>query len=305
MHHPRKTDFIRSFLANHTFTALLAYYLLFVFILSLSMAGSLAFNLYIESYNKPQINLGYLFWYSLVSLHGFQPSSGFDFFGTSYFYSILVSISSILLPSIFFGTVIFKIIIPTQSMFVMRNKISVFPSKDSASQANPLMAICCYSSSRLTLLNLEFKVYARIFSPRQTTYYQIRNINLPTTTDDLPVPLPDVPILVTVPVFIGSNEEITSKVENSLVFSLDQDTRLKLNKVGELEFDTDLGDSCQLLFIISGYIPKLNSGFTEIHTYEIPEAVEYKKFEEFHIDFTLDKTRKVTIKNWDAFDSKR
>lgn len=302
MMHPHKTDFIRSFLANHTFTTLLAYYLLFVFILSLSMAGSLAFNLYIENYNKAQINLGYLFWYSLVSLHGFQPNSGFDFFGTSYFYSILLSIFSILLPSVFFGTVIFKIIIPTQSMFVMRNKISVFPSKLDSFQTNCLMGICCYSSSRLILLNLEFKVYARVFSPRQTMYYQIRNISLPITTDDLPVPLQDVPILVTIPVHVNI-EETTSKIENSLIFLLSQDNNLQLCKVGKLDFNAELGDRCELLFIISGHVPKLNSSFTEIHTYEIPKTVEYKKFEEFQIEFTLDKTNKVTIKNWDAFDS--
>jgi hypothetical protein len=305
MKHPYKRDRFRTFLATHSFPVLIGYYLLFV--ATFSLFFSLSFFLYLTFYGNSVSNLPFLFWYSFAYLHGFQIKCSFFNSNVNSYFSIILSIGSVIFPTIFLGAFVFKFLIPSKPIFIMRKKISIFSPHDQP--FNNTLGIYSYSSSPLEMINLKFQVYARIFSPRQMSYYQIRNVKLPITTDDLPVPILYVPILVTVPVGIidkqlnntnleKTNKESNINYENRLLFRT-ANNKISLIKVGRHNFKYEQGDRCQLLLIISGKIPKLNNDFTEVHTYNLPEDIEYKRHQELLLKFI---DNRVIITNWEDFD---
>jgi hypothetical protein len=265
--HPIVRDRLRTYLAQRSLIALVCQYILLTGLISLLIAVAWLFPIHAASSAQEFL---WKWWYAFVFIYGYQPAPPDEFLGASYVLTTILSVLSVVLPTLILGAVIFKIFVPHQKLLIYRNHLALVRDNE-----GDYLYIYFYIASQLRFVNLDIAVYARTLLKRFTHQFPLHTYRVDTEYSYISLPYSLVPSRIVVPVTIkqGGRSEHTSG-DRQLVFNY-QDGRLQIEKVCDVDIIPQDGDQVELDLIISADIPDLNIKFGEHHRYILPDAARF------------------------------
>lgn len=248
--HPFQTNRLGTFLAKNSLLRLILYYVFLTIGLSL-IIGCLYNSL---DQNNPDNSLLDWITYTFSQLLGAEPAPDFDA-NLSLSQIILFWIGSaigVLLPAVVLGTVIFKLF-TGQNTFVFREAISVYTRKDKSYR----LTISFYNATNLDIMAVNINAISRRTSGKGGR-------RLKTLIDNPPkVWLYSNP---QIPYRFHINLEPGDVVVNGEKYELVSIKGIKMDLVNEI------------VVYVSGNVPDLGIDVHQVHTYRIPENVQYGKY---------------------------
>lgn len=290
--HPIIRDQFRTFLAHRNVITLVLLYIVITALFSLFVAvmwtiGARANSSFVDE-------IAWKLWYSFVFIYGYQPELPSMYSEGSQLVSVPLSVASIAFPTLLLGAVVFKILLPNEKIVIFRNKLSL---TNNGSQG--LLHINFYIGSNLRFINLDTKIYARTFTRHLRYEFPLRTHILETEgTALIPLPYSLVPTRVNLPILVNADEIDSDDIHAQMIFT--NTDKLRLVKVNDMEIIGEDGDECELIIVVTGTIPELDSDFVEFHRYLIPDDVNYPDTFEIMTEFDL-KNERSTTKGWDKF----
>ena len=235
------------------------------------------FAILFKNFEPPQHSLKFWWYYTFMYfLGGSVP--GKEVILTSNYSYILYGIGkilSMLLPSLFFGLIVFKVFIPPK-IITFKKKCNIFMNDSN----QPVLAIRFYSSTKLRLINIDLKVTARFTKLRedQKTHF-IKNVDLNLKNNSWKLAVTHVPFTIYIP------------LEES-------DFNYETKEISHIQ-GKDFTD-CTLLVSLNGKCPDLNSEFQQFHNYKIPNDLDWSRFND--IDSKDYSMKSVNWDGWSDFD---
>ena len=274
--HPRTGDSIRAFLAKNGFFSLIVIYVILTSVVSLI----LAVFYHITSLNK----MNFLIWWQFAFLQLYDitlPVIQIETASLQFFVLAVGEIFKVVLPSLLLGATVFKFFI-SPKVFTFRNSCSVFFHEE---RKENVLAVRLYSSTRLTLLDLQFRAIARLPRQRLTTLEPyIKNVLLRTSSIIWPVAITHTPYTLYIPLMdsdIGERNGIK-----------------RLYCIQGHGFENEL----ILTILVTAKAPELGSEIIESFSYSVSRDIEWKKFDDIIVDFRQLNNAK-SWKGWDTFDA--
>jgi hypothetical protein len=274
--HPRTRDEFRSLLARHSFQWLVGAFV--VLVLAVAALGAVVLWLYRDF---PRESFWWWWKQCLLLVAGQSPDSGaFNDAFISSLIQVTLTLAGLVLPAIILGIIVFKAFI-SKEVFTSRRDIVLMKSADLGARdqrelekcdGGPYcLAVRIYSSTRLALVEVKFRFYARIRERSPTGSKTVRNYELTVCKKEWPIALTHVPYTVLIPLL---PEDVVEDRTSGMV---------------ELVAIQGNGPAAQsrLLLHISGNIPALNAPFFEGHWFETDSAVSQDPFGEIEVDYDL------------------
>jgi hypothetical protein len=264
--HPIHTEHTRKFIAQHSFTQLIIYYIFINIVASLFfsilMLGTTDFN-FIDIYK-----------YNLFEILG-QDTSIIEISHNSYniIFNFIIRFLSILFPTVLLGLIVYKLfMIP--NIFVFRDKISFFKND----RAENTLVIRFYNGTKLLLSPVNVEIYARVKKYRQTGEPHLENHKIFTKT--WPISFPKVPFSIYLP-----------------CIQYDKEKRIFLVKY--MNEEIEINQETVLFIMINGNISKLDKNFNEEHFITL-KNISFNQFTDIHVDYDKPPS---TWMGWNSFDN--
>lgn len=290
MKHPIVTDRIQTFIAKNGFLRLLFLYLLFTLIFSVIIA--LIWDwLSLQSFDM-EAHI-YRVWYSFVFLYGYQPNLEVGFEDGSKLIAVLLSVGSVILPTVLLGAFVFKILLPKKARVIFRDRATVFIDENRGS----FIAIHCYLGSRLHYVDWVFKAYLRAYVENKKTEFPLKTYPINLVKTDVPLPYTLMPTRILIP--FTTNSKDSSPDHNPGIVLEQVGDHYQLVRVGYEDLSQYEIVDYEIIVLTSGKMPELGTDFIESKTYH---ASDIDFSEQFEIETTFDmRNEKGTVRGWDRF----
>lgn len=281
--HPRNHFAIRRFIAEQSLTRLIG-----LFVLSIALLAGLL-SIVAAQATEPAIP-----WYRLwndifIELMGKEQDWSQHALWFSAPVRTLLATLALIIPSLFFGLVVYK-------FFVLQKNVIVFRSQCELNDDQTAIIIHFYIASALQTHNVRIEAFLRTYQAHlenaDQAGYPMNTIPLALGVDScFPLPFSRVPSRVEVPLVGQQGGPV-------IAISTDQVTIQHAERCLELVFAQR--DFCQLVIVVSGDVPDLQSQFREVHSYDLPAALSAKPLPLLITQFSR-KRQRFVVENWRDF----
>lgn len=257
--HPKNLDKLRTFIAKRNLIVLILYYVLVVFGVSFFL-GLFFFWL------SGQSAIGPIQWalYTFVNLFSSDlPNSNISIPSQSMPIYILVKILSVILPTLFLGSIVFKIFI-VPKILVFRKDCLIYYSKKRSCY---VIAFRFYSATQLMIYGLNISAVARINmkSHKGSNTGFISNESLALDKSFFATMSPHLPFTIVLPLKEGDVE-------------IQNDQRKLVSTQGHR-----FKDKVRITLLLTGSIPEIGTSIVEKYSYLVPKQMTWKMFEHFDV----------------------
>jgi len=277
--HPHVGDRFRTFLARYTLPQLVGMLVL--------LLGLVAASLAVLFWKTQPTGQTHSYWYwwreTALRLCGFKtPVEDSTHQTVRSVAQLVAALCGLIIPALALGIVVFKAFVG-RTVFRTRNRIALMLFDGQLS-----LVFRLYSSTKVQLMDLDFKVFARVPGTNERGGRILDNVELPvgSAKQHWPLALPHVPYSVPVPLQTGD---------------LDPQTGALVKVLGRA-----IPDGCNLLLTSHGRIPELGTEFIETHWYDTKSHILAGDYGEVIVDYPRNlKTWKGSRgwTGWDDFDA--
>lgn len=257
--HPKNLDKFRTFIAKRSLIVLILYYILAVFFVSFCL-GVLFFLV------SGQSSIGLIQWvlYTFVNLFSSDlPYGNISISSQSLPIFLVVKILSVILPTLFLGSIVFKIFI-VPKILVFRKDCLIYYSKKRNCY---VIAFRFYSATQLLIYGLNISAVARINkeSHKSSNTGFISNESLSLDKSFFATMSSHLPFTIILPLKDGDVEI--------------QENQRKLVSIQGHHFI----DNVRITLLLTGSIPEIGTSVVEKYSYLVPKQMAWKMFEHFEV----------------------
>ncbi|EGN75601.1 hypothetical protein A28LD_0646 [Idiomarina sp. A28L] len=294
--HPQKKFKIRQYIATRSILRLALDYIAINAAIAILLATALVL---ITGDSSQGINYIYFIY---TELFGKEPNWSLpDRFMYQNIRAFLATLS-LLSPSLFLGIIIYK-------FFVLKRDNIVFRSMCDVDEENGerFLNIHFYISSSLHLYNLRFTAFIRTYEKCRENasgkLYPMNTFPLMLNGDSFyPLPYNYVPSRFRIKIKESPINGVRSE-NPSIVIGDDQIIEVHTSD-RKIRLDRKAGDFCELYVVAAGEVPDLQSQFSELKCYRIPEDISASPLPEMVTRFVRDEDC-FEVDNWPDFEGNK
>ncbi|WP_127347837.1 hypothetical protein [Pseudidiomarina mangrovi] len=281
--HPRNHFAIRRFIAAQSLTRLIG-----LFILSIVMLAAVL-SIIAAQAAEPAVP-----WYRLwndmfIELMGKEQDWSHHALWFSAPVRALLATLALIIPSLFFGLVVYK-------FFVLQKDVVIFRSQCELNEQQTAVVVHFYIASALQTHNVRIEAFVRTYQAQlenaDQSGYPMNTIPLQLGADScFPLPFSRVPSRVEVPIAGQQGGPVIALAADSIAIEMGSN---------RIELALQQRDFCQLVMVISGEVPDLQSQFREVHSYDLPAALSHAPLPAMITQFNR-KRQRFMVENWRDF----
>lgn len=281
--HPRNHFAIRRFIATQSLTRLIG-----LFVLSIALLAGLL-SIVAAQAVEPAVP-----WYRLwndmfIELMGKEQDWSHHALWFSAPVRALLATLALIIPSLFFGLVVYK-------FFVLQKDVIVFRAQCELNPQQSAIVIHFYIASALQTHNVRIEAFLRTyqahFENAEHAGYPMNTIPIVLGADScFPLPFSRVPSRVEVPLVGQQGGPLIRLNSDYITISMAEQ---------EIELALQQRDFCQLVIVVSGEVPDLQSQFREVHSYDLPAALSRQPLPAMVTQFSR-KRQRFMVENWRDF----
>ncbi|MGA7801357.1 MAG: hypothetical protein WCC36_11160 [Gammaproteobacteria bacterium] len=297
MSHPYRHDRLRTLLARHRLSTLIAGYIAF----TAAAAGIL--GLLWWAINGPRHGfspavLGEAAWHCFAFLYGLQSEVIPALATGSRLVDTVLAVSGLILPAILLGAVVFKIFVPSRALIIARPKLDVI-----ACEGRDYLQVTFYIATPLRVHSLSVHAVLRVYQAARQHDFPMRTGEMEIMDGTFPLPFSSVPSRTLVPVTVlGPGEPLdTAQMDSGALVLRREPEGFKVLAARGEPLDTGAGDLCHLFLLFHGEVPAVQAGLEEFVRYRIPADIEHRALKPLETPFRPDAYRFET-RNWEDFD---
>ncbi|HKJ07514.1 MAG TPA: hypothetical protein VKA76_00345 [Gammaproteobacteria bacterium] len=297
MTHPQRHDRLRTLLARHRLSTLIAGYIAFTAVVA-GLLGLLWWGVNSSRHGFSPAVLWEAAWHCFAFLYGLQSDTIPALATGARAIDTVLAVSGLILPAILLGAVVFKIFVPSRALIIARPKLDVVRCED-----RDFLQVTFYIATPLRVHNLSVRAVLRVYHAARRHDFPMRTGAMETVDGDFPLPFSGVPSRTLVPIAVlGPDQALDDAHLNSgeLVLRREASGFRVLAARGEA-LDTGAGDLCHLFLLFNGDIPAVQAGLEEFVRYRIPADVEHRAMKPLETPF-LPEPYRFETRNWEDFD---
>lgn len=249
--HPYTKDRLRGFISDTKLLYLIGIYI-FINVVVASISGFLFFY-----FSEGDLNFLEAFELAFLGLFNAAPNLEITLNGVQRVLAALNACLSVILPTMFLGALVFKMLIK-EDVIVFRDNCSVYYSGNKKAF---VLVISFYSATKLDLLDVNIKVVYRTYGRGKFNKSITVRHNHPIHTTQFAIVETHNPFNVVVPLL---SQDIDVKGKRLL--------SIKNHKSSKYRSTSDI------VILVNGQIPSLGTSFAEVKVYKFPKNLLWGKF---------------------------